>query len=367
MPKHKFTRIELHELLWQKSTTQVAKELDIKASHIRKICKHYDIPLPKSGYWSKIAFNKKVKIQGLYNLERFKSDIIDLKEPFEDERDHYLTKLSRRTKEIELQFPSAVKVKDRLSNSDPLIQRTRTHIKKQKPSSWGGIERIRTYGDYLGIEVTKSTVDRALRFYDCFIKLLRLRGHEIYIDTHSTKINVYKEEYVIRLREKGNRITNTESSYPTSQNVPNGKLSIKLDESFKSVEWNDGSKRIEEQLARIMAAIELKALKDIEYQKQLEIGWAEQARKQKIREAEQAEIKWSNHKVDMLLEHSKNWTEAQNLINFISEIERKGNLTEEKIDWIAWSKRVVVYLDPLSGGVDNLIDKYNFKHSDFHK
>ena len=162
MPKHKFTRIELHELLWKKSTTQVAKELDIKASHIRKICKHYDIPLPKSGYWSKIAFGKEVEIRRLYNLDRFKSNIIDLKEPFEDERDHYLTKLSKRTKEIESQFPTAVKVKNRLSKSDPLIQRTRAHIKKQKYSSWGGIERIRTHGEHLGIEVTKATIDRAL-------------------------------------------------------------------------------------------------------------------------------------------------------------------------------------------------------------
>jgi len=196
---------------------------------------------------------------------------------------------------------------------------------------------------------------------------MKLRGHEIYIDTHATKIIVFDEKYVIRLREKGNRVTNSEGSYPTSQNVPNGKLSIKLDESYKSVEWTDGSKRLEEQLARIIAAIELKALKDIEYQKQLEIGWAEQARQRKIREAEQAEIKWSNHKVDMLLEHSKKWTEAQNLVNFISEIERNGNLTEEQCDWIAWSKRVVIYLDPLSKGVENLIDKYDFKHSDFHK
>ena len=50
MVKFKYSRQELYETLWKKSVNQLARELDIEASQIRKICKHYLIPLPKSGY-----------------------------------------------------------------------------------------------------------------------------------------------------------------------------------------------------------------------------------------------------------------------------------------------------------------------------
>ena len=93
MLKYKYSRQKLYETLWKKSVNQLARELDIEAPLIRKICKHYLIPLPKSGYWTKVRFGKETKIESMESVKEFDSIEINLKEPFKNEADHYLTKL----------------------------------------------------------------------------------------------------------------------------------------------------------------------------------------------------------------------------------------------------------------------------------
>ncbi|AFZ57639.1 HNH endonuclease [Anabaena cylindrica FACHB-243] len=51
---------ELHELLWSKPTSLVAKELGVSDKAIEKWCKSYGIPKPPRGYW-----NKQNQLQGL--------------------------------------------------------------------------------------------------------------------------------------------------------------------------------------------------------------------------------------------------------------------------------------------------------------
>jgi hypothetical protein len=46
-----FTRESLYELVWSKPLTSIAKEYNVSDNGIRKICKKYEIPLPKLGHW----------------------------------------------------------------------------------------------------------------------------------------------------------------------------------------------------------------------------------------------------------------------------------------------------------------------------
>lgn len=48
------TRKELYNLVWAKPLTQLAKEFGLSDNGFRKICKKYDIPLPKMGHWQKV-------------------------------------------------------------------------------------------------------------------------------------------------------------------------------------------------------------------------------------------------------------------------------------------------------------------------
>jgi len=63
----------------------------------------------------------------------------------------------------------------------------------------------------------------------------------------------------------------------------------------------------------------------------------------------------------MLRKDSMKWSEAQNLSNFIHEIEKQKDLSKEQEDWIIWAKGVVEYLDSLSSGVGELVDQYEFE------
>jgi hypothetical protein len=44
---------ELHKLVWDKPTTQVAKQFGVSDKAVEKWCKSYGIEKPGYGYWTK--------------------------------------------------------------------------------------------------------------------------------------------------------------------------------------------------------------------------------------------------------------------------------------------------------------------------
>ncbi|MEZ5001439.1 MAG: hypothetical protein R2730_00265 [Chitinophagales bacterium] len=279
-----------------------------------------------------------------------------------NEKDHYLKQLSKRAKEIENRYPLESKSKIRMSNIDPLIQSVRAYLKSSEAKRFLRNDLIYTGNGYLSIEVSKCLVDRALRFYNSFILLCADRGHTIKIQDNHTVLEVLGEEYKIRVREKSNRIIDNSYRWSSTKLVPNGKLSLKID-SFLSKEWTDTKNiKLEDQLPKLVAAFELLAERDIVERKEREIYRENQARLRKIEEEKQAKIKWENQKARILIEHSKNWNEAQIINAFVAEIASKDQLTEKQLKWITWAKKVAMEFDPLSNGLDNLLDKYDFKN-----
>ena len=53
-----FSRQELYDLVWSKPMITLSKEFNLSDNGLRKICIKHDIPIPKSGYWSKLKFGK---------------------------------------------------------------------------------------------------------------------------------------------------------------------------------------------------------------------------------------------------------------------------------------------------------------------
>ena len=49
---------ELEKLIWEKPTTQLAKDFDVSDKAIEKWCKRYGIEKPRRGYWAKLAAGK---------------------------------------------------------------------------------------------------------------------------------------------------------------------------------------------------------------------------------------------------------------------------------------------------------------------
>ena len=361
MLKYNYTRQELYETLWKKSVTQLARELDIEAAQIRKICKHYSIPLPKSGYWSKLQFGKEIKIESMESVKEYDSIEINLKEPIQNDKDRYLTKLSIKTKEIKTQFPKESISSKKLSNVDPLIVLTGKYLNSSEGQRYLHNGKVRSEEGMIYIEVSKSLIGRALRFTNSFIRLCKLRGHDVIIKGWDTILVVEREEYKIKVREKCTRVITKVHPYKQTDLVPNGKLSLKIDYFYSSEEWSDTkTKSLENQLPKLVAAFELRAQKDIADTKERELMWAEEARLKAIEEKKQGKIRWENKKIEILHEHSAKWNKVQNLFNFIKEIEKQKNLSKKQEDWINWAKKEAESLNPLSDGIDELINLYEY-------
>lgn len=49
---------ELYKLVWEKSSTQIAKDYGVSDNSIKKWCKKYNISKPPRGYWAKFQNNK---------------------------------------------------------------------------------------------------------------------------------------------------------------------------------------------------------------------------------------------------------------------------------------------------------------------
>jgi hypothetical protein len=56
----KLTRDQLYNEIWEISVSGVAKKYDVPYAALLKLCKETDIPIPPSGYWTKLSFGKPV-------------------------------------------------------------------------------------------------------------------------------------------------------------------------------------------------------------------------------------------------------------------------------------------------------------------
>jgi hypothetical protein len=61
MDNHKISRTDLYEQAWKVSLVKIAEKYDIPYSRLYKLCKDNDIPVPPSGYWTKLTFGKPVE------------------------------------------------------------------------------------------------------------------------------------------------------------------------------------------------------------------------------------------------------------------------------------------------------------------
>lgn len=74
----RFTRSELHKLVWSKPTTELAKQFNLSDVAIHKICKKHDVPKPPLGWWAKQAAGHAVEVVPLPPLKRGTSDVITI-------------------------------------------------------------------------------------------------------------------------------------------------------------------------------------------------------------------------------------------------------------------------------------------------
>jgi hypothetical protein len=356
----KISRKELYDLVWSKPLSTLAKEYFISDNGLRKICKQSDIPVPQLGHWQKIQYNKKVKIIPL--PKDFKGEDSITLNKGETKENEGITNFSKLLKEITGDTTLSFKVPDKLSNPDKLISEAKENLANKSKEKYGIYRGITTTSnDILNISVAPKNCNRALRIMDKIIKLLKQRGHNVIVKYDTTYVVIREEEIKIRLKERLKRITIPDAKYSWSSTdyIPTGILTFKVDEYPEKEFYDNNNQTLEEQIPKILTKLELVSdklkrdkeesrIRQIEYRKQREIEEA-------IKKRHANEIE--NFK--KLLENSERWKKATDLRNFIKELEsnaiKENKLSEELSNWIKWSNEKADWYDPLVNKNDDLL------------
>ena len=360
MENQTLTRKELYDLVWSIPFTTLAKKYLISDNGLRKICIKMDIPLPKSGHWGKLQFNKPVEITKLSSDYSGEQNITLTIRQEGDTVKEAPTPESTLEKEIAIKHNDDMCVADRLTNPDKLVIQARDLLaEKRGYSSSDGI--VNTYGQVLSIRVTKDNVSRALRFMDAFVKIIKKRGHSISFENHTSYIEIQGEKFEFYLREKLKRVPKiTNSSWQEYDHLPTGKLSFNVKIRWQITEWKDNSLPLEKQLAKIIAKLEIKGEELKQQSIRAEIRRAEEEEKRRIEQEKQKCKELELEKFKKLLKNSKQWQEVEILRRYLEDTETKAKNnnthTEEFKNWLLWARKKADWYDPQINGEDELLN-----------
>lgn len=360
------TRKELYDIVWSTPVSKLTQEYALSNDGIKKLCKQFEIPMPDGGYWMKLKFNKKVKKEKLNpifgGVDKIVLTIRQEGNPINVDQ----TPLTIRTKEIENDSKAPLAVPDKLTKPDILIQNTKYIHEKGKKNDFKWDEKI----DTVSIYVEESNYNRALRIMDAFIKLLRHRGHTFRRDRNNwgPRIVVNDVEFHFHLREMQKRIP-SDKPYNSSTYIPTGILVMKIGESYKAKEWKDGSVKLENQLAKIVAKIELEAGEELKWREECRLHAIQREEEEKIRKEFEARKQKELSKIRKFFSDAEKFDKATIYRNFIKATEQKAitenNLTEELKDWLKWANDKANWFDPFINREDELLNDSD--REDLHK
>jgi hypothetical protein len=170
-----FTRQQLYDLVWNKPTVQIAAEIGVSDVAVAKACKRHQIPKPPVGYWAMLQHGKEVLRTELPKVDDPGLETISF-EPVPPEQ-----RLANQTKESATETEAlTVLVPDILNSPHPLVQRTMRSLQAAKPESTGLCSARAK--DCLDVIVSKTSIDRAMRIMDAFVKALVARGAKVWVD-----------------------------------------------------------------------------------------------------------------------------------------------------------------------------------------
>ena len=352
------TRKELYDIVWSTTLSKLTQQYAYSNDGIKKICKQFDIPMPDGSYWSKLKFNKKFKKEKLNpvfnSVDKIILAIREEGNPINIDN----TPLTIRTKEIESDPKAPLIVPEKLTKPDILIQNTKSYHQSRKNKDFVRNNKL----DTVHIYVEEANYNRALNIMDSFIKLLRHRGHSFRrdINNYGPKIVAYDVEFSWSIREKTKRIL-SDKIYETATYIPTGILILQIGESYRAKEWVDGATKLENRLSKVVAKIELDAIKELEWREECRIHRIQEAEKEKLRKEFQAKRDKELLNTKDLFKLAEYHNKANIIRDYISRIENQepvNNQAQSELkEWIKWANDKADWLDPLVNKSDELLNE----------
>ena len=368
----KLNRKQLYDLVWSTPLTSLAKTYNISDNGLRKMCKKFEIPLPKNGYWQRIKFGKQPRKTEFKAEYSGKDEIVlELITNKAVRKTTIVDKVKERQTEIELALGEKLIVPERLSKPEDLVVATKERAAASSKRDWSS-KVFSTYPDELNISGTDALLPRSLRFFDTLIKVLKLRGHTVKAESRETIALLFGVEIKIRLREKDKLIKEMDGKWPRTLREPTGVLYFGAKPSYIIDKvWIDGPLTIEQQLSNIVAYLEVKGeelreernLREIRHKKEEELA----QQKREYRQRQEREL----DDFKLLLNKVKRWQKLNLIRGYIDELEttsiERNIFTEEIQTWVAWARKKADWYDPQINADDELLSDVDKETLTFKK
>ncbi len=345
------SRQELYELVWSEPISGIISRYQITENLIHKICREMSVPMPGTGYWTKIRYGKTAEKDELPSAYTGKNQV---RLSAEDDTDPLIAKL----KEIKADKRVNLLVSHHLTNPDPLVLAAKESLNRQE-KNFRYQDLVECEQGKLDIRVGKGNIGRALKIFDTLIKAVKLRGHKIEIRYEKTYIVVMGHNIEVKLREKTKRIP-SKDAWGSGKYIPTGKLYCKVGHGYREIDFKDGKQPIEEQLSLILANFEI--IGEREHQQAMERERKEELEK----ELKLVRLHLENRKrtelarFRELLVKAKRMNQTLVIRNFIDSVEKnaagKNRMTPELQQWIDWANHKADWYDPMIEEKDELLD-----------
>jgi len=351
-------RKELYDLVWAIPITSLSKRFGTTDNKIRTICKKMNIPLPRTGHWQRIQYNKQVEIPDLppEDSKTIKStiDLIFIKEKKVD-------RLSEIIEDVEINCKQYLKVKRKVIDPDNVTIEVKKDLERSTPSHFGREKGyLSTYRYPIRFFVTPKNATRALCILDAFVKLVRARYHKIELNGWTYEIIIGDERYEFGIREKQIKIKGTDRYYQYDYKAT-GILVLSTGRFTNKREYSDGKQSLEKQLSAIVAHLEYQTEL---WKAELEKHRAHQAIIDEANRKKQANIKrkeTEKSNLKDLLKKSKRWHRSIILREYIKLFEanciKSNTMSNETAEWIAWARAKADWLDPFVNGPDEYLSE----------
>lgn len=350
------TRRELYDRVWATPGLKLAKEFGISDVGLAKVCKRHRIPRPPRGYWAKLEVGKPVRRTPLPKLSDEQLETVRVS------RQRPLTEVASNDRESR----PAVVVAETLESPHPLVQQTLRVLRTAK----AGHDKVLRPDEVprLDIRVSRTSLDRALRIFDAFIKSWESlegtvpialhqykRTHQTFAALHGDQTEVELFEEIERVQTRPDDTRNLRFRDFTYQ--PTGRLIFKMsDHAYgRRTRWGDGKRQ---RLETVLTAIVDALLADLEAKRGYRLDEECVARQKetvkRVRHQAAERKAFEERRRSNLLERVKGWRQAAEIRAFLGELRRKREsgaveVTDEPAfaEWDEWATWYADRIDPL--------------------
>ena len=363
----------LHQLIWEKPLSAIAKDWGINSQAITKVCNEHNIPRPVSGHWTLVSLGKA-------------SDTV----PLHDNIDGSMVITFRKRQKPQINKPAIdlpptkakttkrkVTIPKRIGKFHPLSELAKQHYKKPTfehdklmVSPW----QIETYQ----FAVSPEQFDRALKIFDSLVKYFDKQDWAFKITdnfTRRSKINavvINDKTVTFKLREKTKqtpRALNAKEQqdkaagryvYYEKVLMPTGMFHLTIEEyvdgNCKTAFIDKPGEPIEDKLDEFIGSL-------VATSKYMELREIERAKEEQKRHKQQElnnffnkEVQKEKDNIAFLFEQFENWQKADKARQFVAAIKQRIHdsceITKDQKKWLLWAEHILTLEDPVTKAVE---------------